>query len=129
MTAKDGIRRRNHQGAAGSFTSCDHRKDDLFEGELTDNDMLALAKRVGGKMMENEMLAEQAAVNTKEQFGSSPRYAALMLDSVADGPDKYQQMAKQVLNSKRVQDGLSEISLDLLFAGFAKQHGEDQVAI
>lgn len=100
------------------------KMNDLFEGELTDNDMLALANHVGGKMMENEMLAEQAAANTKEQFGASPDYKAVMLDSVADGLDKYQEMAKQVLNSKRVQDGLSEILLDLVFAGFAKQRGE-----
>lgn len=99
------------------------KMNDLFEGELTDNDMLALANHVGGKMMENEMLAEQAAANTKEQFGASPDYKAVMLDSVADGLDKYQEMAKQVLNSKRVQDGLSEILLDLVFAGFAKQRG------
>jgi hypothetical protein len=47
-----------------------------------------------------------------------------MLDSVADGLDKYQDMAKQVPNSQRRQDGLSEILLDLVFAGFAKRRGD-----
>lgn len=75
------------------------------------------------------MLAEQAAANTKEQFGASPDYKAAMLDSVADGLDKYQEMAKQVLNSERVQEGLSEILLDLVFAGFAKRRGEGPAQI
>jgi len=66
----------------------------------------------------------QAAANTKEQFGASPDYKNVMLDSVADGLDKYQEMAKQVLNSPRVQDGLSEILLDLVFAGFAKRRDD-----
>lgn len=104
------------------------KMNDLFEGELTDNDMLALANHVGGKMLESDMLAEQAAANTKEQFGASPDYKAVMLDSVADGLDKYQEMAKQVLNNKHVQDGLSEILLDLVFAGFAKKRKDESVA-
>jgi type I restriction enzyme R subunit len=75
-------------------------------------------------MMNNEMLAKQAAANTREQFGASPDYKNVMLDSITDGLDKYQEMAKQVLNSPRVQDGLSEILLDLVFAGFAKRRSD-----
>jgi len=33
------------------------KMNDLFEGDLTDNDLLALVNHVGGKMMENETLA------------------------------------------------------------------------
>lgn len=64
---------------------------------------------------------KQAAANSKEQFGASPDYKSVMMDSVADGLDKYQEMAKQVLNSPRVQDGLSEILLELVYAGFSKK--------
>ncbi|WP_305825841.1 hypothetical protein [Massilia brevitalea] len=97
------------------------KMNELFEGDLTDKDMLALANHVGGLMMDNEMLEEQAAANTMEQFGASPDYKNVMLDSVAEGLDKYQEMAKQVLNSSRIQDGLSEILLDLVYAGFAEK--------
>jgi len=113
-----------HDPASAMLAEIISKMNELFDGDLTDNDLLALANHVGGKMMENEMLAEQAAANTKEQFGASPDYKAVMLDSVADGLDKYQEMAKQVLNSERVQEGLSEILLDLVFAGFAKRRGE-----
>jgi type I restriction enzyme R subunit len=104
------------------------KMNDLFEGDLTDNDLLALANHVGGKMMESETLAQQAAANTKEQFGASPDYKAVMLDSVADGLDKYAEMAKQVLNSQRVQDGLSEILLELVYAEFAKKRAQGSSA-
>lgn len=67
------------------------------------------------------MRETKAVANTKEQFGASPDYKAIMLDSVVDGLDKYTEMAKQVLNSPRVQDGLSEILLELVYAGFAKK--------
>ena len=36
-------------------------------------------------MMDNMMLAEHAADKTNEQFGASPDYKNVMLDSVADG--------------------------------------------
>lgn len=113
--------RKSHDPEVAMLSAIIAKMNDLFEGDLTDNDVLALANHVGGLMMDNEMLAEQAAANTKEQFGASPDYKNVMLDSVADGLDKYQEMAKQVLNSPRVQDGLSEILLDLVFAGFAKR--------
>jgi len=44
-----------------------------------------------------------------------------MMESVVDGLDKYQDMAKQVLNSQRIQDGLAEVLLELVYAGFAKK--------
>jgi len=110
-----------HDPEAVMLSAIIAKMNELFEGDLTDNDLLALANHVGGLMMESEMLAEQAAANTKEQFGASPDYKNVMIDSVADGLDKYQEMAKQVLNSPRVQDGLSEILLELVYAGFEKK--------
>lgn len=105
------------------------KMNDLFEGDLTDNDLLALANHVGGKMMESETLAQQAEANTKEQFGASPDYKTVMMESVADGLDKYQEMAKQVLNSPQVQEGLSEILLELVYAGFAKKRAQRSAVI
>ena len=104
------------------------KMNDLFEGDLTENDLLALANHVSGKMMENEMLEQQAGANTKEQFGASPDYKSVMMESVADGLDKYQEMAKQVLNSPRVQEGLSELLLDRLYAEFAKRRAGGSAA-
>jgi type I restriction enzyme R subunit len=97
------------------------KMNDLFEGELDENDKLALVNHVAGKMLDNVTLSQQAAANTKEQFGASPDYKHIMLESVAEGLDKYQDMAKQVLNSPKVQDGLASMLLELVYAEFAKR--------
>lgn len=97
------------------------KMNDLFEGDLTDNDLLALANHVGGKIMESEMLAEQAAANTKEQFGTSPDYKNVRLDCVADGLDNYQEIAKQVLNSSRVQKGCPRVCLSWFIQGLRRR--------
>ncbi len=55
-------------------------------------------------------------------------YKNVMMESVAEGLDKYQDMAKQVLNSKRVQDGLAEMLLELVYKEFAKKRGAEKPA-
>lgn len=98
------------------------RMNDLFEG-VTDTDLLPFALHISGKMLENETLAQQAAANTKEQFDASPDFKDAMIQSVADGFDSYSEMAKQVLNSPKVQEGLAALLGDLVYAGFAKRRG------
>lgn len=96
----------------------------LFEGDLDENDKLALLNHVAGKMLDNETLEKQASANTKEQFGASPDYKSIMLESVAEGLDKYQEMARQVLNNEKVQDGLAALLLEMVYAEFAKRREE-----
>src|SRR5262249_7373410 len=49
------------------------RVNDLFEGGLTDDDQLVYVNNVlKGKLLESEILTEQAVHNTKQQFASSP---------------------------------------------------------
>lgn len=49
------------------------RVNDLFEGELADDDKLVYVNHViKGKMLESATLRQQAANNTKEQFANSP---------------------------------------------------------
>ncbi len=50
--------------------------NDLFEGELTDQDKLVYVNNViKGKLLESETLRKQAANNSKEQFAASPDLA------------------------------------------------------
>jgi hypothetical protein len=95
--------------------------NDRFEGDPTVNGLLALANHVRELLVNGQILAEQAGANTKVQFGASPGCKNVMLDSVAEGLDKHQEMVKQVLTSPRAQDGLSKILLDLVFFGFASR--------
>ena len=79
----------------------------LFEGELTDDDQLIYINGViKGKLLENELLMQQAASNSKEQFANSPDLKTAVLHAVMDALDAHTAMSAQALASERVRDGL-----------------------
>lgn len=78
--------------------------NDLFSGELTDDDRITfVTKVIKGKMLESEILQTQAANNTKEQFASSPDLAQGLVSAAIDAMDAHNSMSTQLLNSKDVQ--------------------------
>ncbi|GAP25608.1 type I/III endonuclease restriction R subunit [Gluconobacter frateurii NBRC 101659] len=84
----------------------------LFDGELTDNDQLVYVNGViKGKLLENAMLREQAASNSKEQFANSPDLKTALLDAIMDALDAHHVMSHQALGSERVRDGLKDVLL------------------
>ncbi|MNR31752.1 hypothetical protein D3C85_1492850 [compost metagenome] len=64
-----------------------------------------------GKLLENETLIQQAANNTKEQFGNSPDLSQAILIAIMDALEAHQSMSTQALGSERVRDGLKDILL------------------
>lgn len=87
--------------------------NDLFEGELTDDDKLIYVNNViKGKLLESEVLAEQAANNTKEQFAASPDLAKELLNAIMDALSAHTTMSKQALESEQIRHGLRDILLD-----------------
>ncbi|HWS99890.1 MAG TPA: DEAD/DEAH box helicase family protein [Pyrinomonadaceae bacterium] len=99
----------------------------LFEGELTDADLINYAHHVRDKMLESEVLAQQAATNSKEQFALGD-FHDVMMDAVIEGLDNYQSMADQVLNNEQVQKGFAALLLDLVYQAFQKQSDPKQDA-
>ncbi|ALG69997.1 Type I site-specific restriction-modification system, R (restriction) subunit and related helicase [Azospirillum thiophilum] len=86
--------------------------NDLFEGELTDDDKLVYVNNVlKGKLLESEILVQQAANNTKEQFANSPDLANELLNAIMDAFAAHTSMSKQALNSEKVRHGLKDILL------------------
>lgn len=86
--------------------------NDLFEGELTDDDKLVYVNHVlKGKLMESDLLRQQAANNTKEQFANSPDLANEIMNAVMDALAAHTTMSKQALDSERVRTGLRDILL------------------
>ena len=86
--------------------------NDLFDGDLTDDDRLVYVNNVlKGKLLESETLVEQAANNTKEQFANSPDLSSELLRAIMDALAAHSTMSTQALNSKRVQDGLKDVLL------------------
>ena len=86
--------------------------NDLFEGELTDDDKLVYVNHViRGKLMESEVLAEQARNNTKAQFAASPNFDAELMNAIIEAFEAHQIMSKQALDSENVRAGLKGVLL------------------
>jgi type I restriction enzyme R subunit len=108
-----------------SLSEIVQQMNSLFEGELTDADLINYAHHVRDKMMESEVLAQQAATNSKEQFALGD-FHDVMMDAVIEGLDNYQSMADQVLNNEQVQKGFASLLLDLVYQAFQRQPGDKQ---
>lgn len=88
------------------------RVNNLFQGELTDGDQLTYVNQViRGKLLESEILVQQANHNTKKQFSSSPTLKQAIVDAIIDAFDAHASMSKQALESEHVRDGLRDILL------------------
>lgn len=85
--------------------------NDLFEGELSDEDRLVYVNHVKGKLLESEILVQQASNNSKGQFDNSPDLDSALADAIIDAFDAYTTMSKQALDSERVRAGLKSILL------------------
>jgi type I restriction enzyme R subunit len=87
--------------------------NDLFQGDLTDQDKLVYVNQViKGKLLESATLQQQAAHNTKEQFASSPDLNTELLNAIMGALDAHTAMSTQALNSPEVQRGLKDILLN-----------------
>ncbi len=88
------------------------RVNDLFEGDLTDDDQLDYVNNViKGKLLESDELVVQAANNTKAQFANSPTLTAEIMNAIMDALAAHTLMSKQALDSPRVRDGLKDVLL------------------
>jgi type I restriction enzyme R subunit len=86
--------------------------NDLFEGELTDEDKLVYVNNVlKGKLLESAVLQQQAANNTKEQFANSPDLGTELMNAIIGAFEAHTTMSKQALDSDKVRNGLKEILL------------------
>lgn len=86
--------------------------NDLFEGELTDDDQLIYVNNViKGKLLESEELRSQARNNSKSQFASSPTLSNAILDAIIDAMAAHKTMSSQALNSAKVREGLRDVLL------------------
>jgi len=96
----------------GRLSEIIEKVNGLFDGELTDDDQLIYVNNVlKGKLLESDILVEQAANNTKEQFSASPDLAKELVNAIMDAFAAHETMSKQALDSKRVQEGLKDVLL------------------
>lgn len=86
--------------------------NDLFKGELTDQDKLVYVNNVLiGKLLESQTLVQQAANNTKERFANSPDLNTELTNAIIAALDAHTAMSTQALSSDVVRAGLKDILL------------------
>lgn len=89
------------------------RVNDLFEGELTDDDQLIYVNNVlKGKLLESPALRMQTQNNSKAHFAASPTLANEIPNAVMDALTAHEAVSSQALNSQKVRDGLKDILLE-----------------
>jgi type I restriction enzyme, R subunit len=88
----------------------------LFDGELSDNDMLNFAHTIKDKMMENDKVIQQVKSNTKEQ-AMMGGFAVAIDDAVIGSLDAHQNLATQVLSKEKIKLGLADIVYELISKG------------
>ncbi|MDB4914692.1 MAG: type restriction endonuclease subunit [Gemmatimonadetes bacterium] len=87
--------------------------NDLFDGDLSDNDKLLYVNSViKGKLLESATLQQQAANNSKEQFANSPDLKNELMNAIMEALDAHTLMSTQALNSALVRGGIKDILLN-----------------
>ena len=95
------------------LTAIIEKVNDLFQGELTEQDKLVYVNNViKGKLLESDTLRQQAANNTKEQFANSPDLTKELVNAIIEALDAHNLMSTQALNSQKVQTGMKDILLN-----------------
>ncbi len=95
-----------------SLAAIIERVNKLFEGNISENDKLVYVNDVIlGKLLDCQLLVEQAANNTKEQFGNSPDLIRKIVDAIIESMDSFTAMGTQALESERIRQELKDILL------------------
>jgi type I restriction enzyme R subunit len=88
------------------------RVNELFEGDLTDQDKLVYVNNViMGKLLESETLKQQATNNTKEQFANSPDLKSELMNAIIGALEAHTAMSTQALGSETVRTGIKDVLL------------------
>lgn len=90
----------------------------IFEGELSDSDLVNYAFAVRDKLMENETLKAQARNNTKKQFDESDELNDAILDAVDGQAAVNADLARQVMGDTKKRDSFLRLIRDLAYWAF-----------
>lgn len=99
------------------------RMNELFAGELSDDDRLNYATTIKDKVMENEKVAAQLKTNSKEQamLGDFP---VALTEAVVLSLDAHKSMATQVLSTEQIKEGFARLVLDMIYRDLQRQPEE-----
>ncbi|AZD98395.1 type I restriction endonuclease subunit R [Pseudomonas chlororaphis] len=85
--------------------------NELFGADTTDGDKLSWLNSQREKLLESEVLVQQAVNNSKEQFASSPDLSRVFIDALIDSHSAQSNLSLQALNSEPIQRELINLLL------------------
>ena len=96
--------------------------NDLFAGNITEDDMVGAAAAWSGRLMANEELAAEARASNAEQFvlGS---FKDAFLDVVIDAKDAQNSIADQLLKDERVLGVMQGLLAKMVWQQFRQEGG------
>ncbi len=89
--------------------------NELFEGELTDNDVINYTNSVRDKVLESPTLRKQAMANTKDRLIISPDFEREFTKAVIGQMEINQQLSEQILNDRDKRLRFSSLVIDLIY--------------
>jgi type I restriction enzyme R subunit len=93
----------------------------IFEGDLSDSDLVNYAFAVRDKLLENEILRTQAQNNTKKQFDESDDLHEAILDAVDEQAKVNADLARQVMSDAKKRDEFMKLIRELAYWGFLNE--------
>ena len=91
----------------------------LFEGDLSETDLIGYLNHIRDKMLAHPGLAQQAQHNSKAQFALGD-FRNVMHESIVSAFDSYNAMTKQLLSNEGVRNGFAALILDVVYNAFAQ---------
>ncbi|RUM65129.1 MAG: type I restriction endonuclease subunit R, partial [Sulfurimonas sp.] len=90
------------------------KMNELFSGDLTDQDKINYINTVKDKVMENDAVMQQLQTNSKEQvmLGDFP---VAVTDAIVDTMDAHNTLATQALSEDKIQQGFAKLILDVIY--------------
>ena len=89
--------------------------NELFEGELTDADVINYTNSIRDKVLESPTLRKQALVNTKDRLIISPDFEREFTKAVIGQMGINQKMSEQILNDREKRLRFSSLVIDLIY--------------
>ena len=89
--------------------------NDLFEGELTDADIINYTNSIRDKVLESQIIKKQALANTKDRLIISPDFEGEFTKAIIGQMGINQKMSEQILNDKEKRSKFSSLVVDMIY--------------
>ena len=103
--------------------------NELFEGELTDNDVINYTNSIRDKVLESDTLRKQVKANTKDHLMVSPDFESEFTKAVIGQMDINKSLSEQILRDPEKKKRFSQLVVDLIYKALTDEVGENNETV